>query len=252
MRYKEYVLKIITGIIKMSKGKYSYRGLILEALIKAIKSNMFTQHELRLVVAFGLGNMLNDLDIMLAVHNEDLNTFIETFKSTMYELYENTDSCNLYIIHLISSVIPTIESKSDSLSRQYMDEIGEALDYDECDVEHLFDIKNRISLSSYTNHICNIIMGEISIMCAIYKHDLDISEYNNLYTKDELIYILTDLIPILLGDIEYDESIFNTGEDNIKNFLRNKIALTKGFDVNDILNISKGYKNDNGATTLLN
>lgn len=253
MRYKEYVLKIINGIIKMSKGKYSYRRLILEALIKAVKSNMFTQHELRLVVAFGLGDMLNSLDIMLAVHNEDLDTFIKTFKSTMYELYENTDSCNLYIIHLISSVIPTIESKADSSSKQYMGEIEEILGCDECDnTEYLFDIKNKVILSSYIAHICNIIMSKISVMCAIYKYGLDINEYHDVYTKDELIYILTDLIPILLGDIEYDKSILNIGENNIKNFLRSKITLTKGFGTNDILNISKGYKNDINAMTLLN
>ena len=47
MRYKEYTLKTLTNLIKMSE---SYQEPILEALIKATESNMFTQHELRLIV----------------------------------------------------------------------------------------------------------------------------------------------------------------------------------------------------------
>ena len=159
---------------------------------------------------------------------------------------------HVYMIQMIASIIPTIENKSDSFSRQFMIELEGFLDCDECDIEYLFKIKNKIALLAYNTYLCNIIMSKIVIMCNIYKHDLDISDYNNLYTRDELIYILTDLIPILLGDIEYDESIFSTGEDNIKNFLRSRITMAKGFGTNNTLNIFKNYKNDNNAMTLLN
>lgn len=226
MRYKEYVLKMLTNLIKMSKGVES----ALESLIKAVKSNMFTQHELRLVVAFGLSLIIENQDALLE-DSKDLNVFIKTFKNLLYELYENTPVCSLYTIHSISSAIPIIESKADTNSKQYMEELEEKLGCDECDsTEYLFDIKNKVILSSYITHVCNIIMSKISVMCAIYKYGLDITEFHDVYAKDELIYILTDLIPIISGDIEHNKAMLMSikSENSIKNILRDWATLAKG------------------------
>ena len=223
--YKELLIKKIENFIEI-KTQEKYGELLIPA-IKAIKTYNFNQYELRLISVLMINVLDYKYDELSLYAEKDIDEFARIFKESLYELYDDNETA----IFIINAIMVTIERVNDTINDSVYsntDKIYEELKNasEGSDNSKFIEANDALVTELHKSFIVNMIASKVAFMVELFSNDLDPFSYSNkLYSRDELVYILTDFLPTIL-ETEVDLSIVIRTETDIRNSLKEYIATT--------------------------
>lgn len=213
--YKGYLLRLIDRFTEITDDDIHKK--LMDPISAAIKNDKFSQYELRIISIF----MIEIIETNINALNDNINDideFVKVFKESLYKVY-NRNNFGIRVIRKISIKFKnfkddldiTIDSELPKISKSSSDILLTYIDH------KIKAIRNKC--------IIDAIMTKVTFMHDLYDSGLDMFKYSdNLYSKDELICIESDIMTIL-SSIECGEDIF--GENSIKNILKECIVEMK-------------------------
>lgn len=223
--YKELLIKKIENFLELkTQEKY---GKLLIAVIKVIRTYDFNQYELRLISVLMINILDYKYDELSAYAEKDIDEFARIFKESLYELYDDNETA----MFIINAIMITMENVNDVINDSVYsntDKIYEEIKNanEDSDNSKFIEANNALVTGLHKSFIVNIIASKIAFMVELFNNNLDPFSYSNkLFSRDELVYIITDFLPTIL-ETEVDLSIVIKAETDIRNSLKEYMAAT--------------------------
>lgn len=132
---------------------------------------------------------------------------------------------------IINAIMITMENVNDVINDSVYsntDKIYEELKNasEDSDNSKFIEANNALVTGLHKSFIVNMIASKIAFMVELFNNGLDPFSYSNkLFSRDELVYIITDFLPTIL-ETEIDLSIVIKAETDIRNSLKEYMAAT--------------------------
>lgn len=223
--YKELLIKKIETFLEV-KTRAEYDELLIAAL-KVIRTNNFNQYELRLISILMINIVDYKCDELSVYAEKDIDEFARIFKESLYELYADNGTAAF----IINAIMVKMESVNDAINDSVYsntDKIYEEIKNasEDSDNSKFVEASDALVTGLHKSFIVNMIASKVAFMIELFSNNLDPFTYSNkLYSKDELVYIITDFLPTIL-ETEVDLSIVIKSEMDIRNSLKEYMSAT--------------------------